>query len=204
VSPYLISCSCGGFQAELEEQAPINRGICYCKDCQAFAVALGQEETVLDDQGGTDILQTAPARLRFLSGTSNLGCLRLTADGLLRWYATCCNSPIGNTPVSAAVPMIGLVHTAFGARDLDAVAPSRMRVFTHGARREPKPQQYLPISAGLKVAQMVLTAHLSGAARNNPFFKQPDKGRKQPVVVPRVLSGAELETVRGRVDAMGS
>lgn len=201
---YRISCKCGGFRAELEAAAPINRGICYCKDCQSFAVALGQDATVLDDQGGADIMQTAPSRLRSLSGVTNLGCLRLTPTGLLRWYATCCNSPIGNTPVSASMPMVGLGHTGFDVRNLDAIAPSRMRVFTHGARGEPKPRQYLPMSAGLKIARMILTAHLSGAIRNNPFFGEPSNGKKQPVVVPRVLSSAELETVRRRVDAMGN
>jgi hypothetical protein len=196
---YSISCQCGGFQAELEATAPINRGVCYCLDCQAFAFTLRQEAAVLDDQGGTDILQTAPSRIRLLSGTAHLGCLRLTPEGLLRWYATCCDAPIGNTPASPSLPVVGLVHTVFGAQDLDSIAPSRMRVFTQGARREPRPRQHLPVSAGLKIARMVLTAHLSGAVRRSPFFAETANGKREPVVKPRVLSAAELEAVRTRV-----
>ncbi len=39
--------------------------------------------------------------------------MRLTPMGLLRWYAGCCNTPIGNM-VSARVPFIGIVHMFMG------------------------------------------------------------------------------------------
>ncbi len=58
---HTLGCHCGKLRGELDSSAPINRGICYYKDCQAFTFALGEEASVLDAQGGTDILQTMPS-----------------------------------------------------------------------------------------------------------------------------------------------
>ncbi len=110
-------------------------------------------------------------------------------------YTTCCDSPLGNTPVSPALAVIGLIHTVFRAVDLDAVAPSHMRVFTTSAKGEPKPRQNLPFSAGLKLGRMVLTAHLRGVIRKTPFFQ----ANGQPSVSPRVLSLEERALIGERV-----
>lgn len=37
----------------------------------------------------------------------NLACLRLTDKGLLRWYSTCCQTPIGNTSANWKISFVG-------------------------------------------------------------------------------------------------
>jgi hypothetical protein len=89
----------------------VNRVVCYCDDCQAFAHQLGRAD-LLDSHGGSDLVQVAPASLTFVQGQHRIVGLRLTPKGLFRWYADCCNTPVGNT-LSPAIPFVGIVAQAF-------------------------------------------------------------------------------------------
>src|SRR6185503_16394635 len=62
--------------------------------------------------GGTDIVQVAPASLTFSGGSDRIVGVRLKPKGLYRWYAGCCNTPVGNT-VGTAIPFVGIVAQAF-------------------------------------------------------------------------------------------
>ena len=84
---------------------------CYCRDCQAFAHALGNPGAILDKLGGTDIVATLQQYVTFTKGTEALACLSLSERGLLRWYANCCNTPIANTARNPKLSYVGLVHT---------------------------------------------------------------------------------------------
>ncbi len=55
---------------------------------------------VLDERGGSQIIQVPPKNLTFTQGREVLASMRLTEKGLLRWYAGCCNTPIGNTLIT--------------------------------------------------------------------------------------------------------
>jgi Family of unknown function (DUF6151) len=89
-----IRCHCGKLKGTLNHDREVNRCVCYCTDCQAFARFLKREHEILDDRGGTSIIQTIPANISFTEGIEYLACMRLTANGLLRWYVTCCYTPI--------------------------------------------------------------------------------------------------------------
>lgn len=93
-STLAIRCTCGALRGEVEPSRRVNRGSCYCKDCQAFAHFLGRAEEILDAQGGTEVVQIASRHVRFTAGQEQLACMRLTRRGLLRWYAACCNTAI--------------------------------------------------------------------------------------------------------------
>ena len=69
-----------------------------------FAHFLERAEDVLDGYGGTEVLQLSQGRLRLERGSDRLACLRLTPRGLLRWYAGCCDTPIGNVPAQRRLP----------------------------------------------------------------------------------------------------
>ncbi len=109
-----LACSCGKVRGVVQKAAPArtNRMTCCCGDCQNYARTLGRETEMLDDIGGTDVFQASPASLSFTAGQEKVGCLRLTPKGALRWYATCCNSPIANTLSSQSIPFMA-VHRPF-------------------------------------------------------------------------------------------
>ncbi|MFZ2237575.1 MAG: DUF6151 family protein, partial [Dokdonella sp.] len=42
-------------------------------------------------------------------GEDELACMSLSPNGMLRWYASCCSTPIGNTPRDRNMPYVGVV-----------------------------------------------------------------------------------------------
>jgi hypothetical protein len=131
-----IRCSCGKLKGTLNHNSEVNRCVCYCADCQAFARFLQREHEILDEMGGTSIFQMIPANITFTEGIENLTCMRLTTHGLLRWYAACCNTPIGNTPPTLNPSFIGLIHNCLSSdqTSLDqAFGSIRMYVHTQSA-----------------------------------------------------------------------
>ncbi len=173
-----------------------NRLVCYCDDCQAFAHFLGCADRVLDAHGGTEIFQTSPARLQFTAGVSDLACMRLSPGGLLRWYAGCCRTPIGNTLATRQVPFVGLIHSCIHAeptgRSRDEVlGPVRARVFTRfatGGRERSGGRAGGSVRVILRFARLLLAARLRGDHARSPFF---DASSGEPTATPRVLSPEE-------------
>jgi len=195
IGTHPLQCRCGSLKGALAERRRSNRVICYCRDCQAFAHYLGNANAVLDERGGSDIVQVQPGYLVFTQGVDQLACLRLTPKGLLRWYARCCRTPIGNTLATPKIAFIGLLHACLGAHaaSLDeAFGPVTAWVNVKGARGDPKPRQ---AGVGKCVWWFVRTAaqaRISGEYRRTPLFR-PDTGA--PVVAPHVLSPEELARV---------
>lgn len=90
-----IRCRCGAVAGHV--QAVEHRHVvCYCHDCQLFARYLNRADT-LDLHGGTDAMITAPGYVHLDRGQAQVRCLRLSARGAHRWYAACCNTPLGST-----------------------------------------------------------------------------------------------------------
>ena len=118
-----LRCRCGEVRGQLVNASSrtVNRVVCYCDDCQAFAHHLGRAD-LLDARGGSDIVQVAPASLTFVQGQHRIEGLRLTPKGLFRWYTSCCNTPVGNT-VSPTIPFVGVIAQAF---DSDAQHPDEV------------------------------------------------------------------------------
>jgi hypothetical protein len=187
---YPLRCHCGKLKGILQLTKDINRCVCYCIDCQAFARFLNREHDILDKIGGTSILQTVPKHISFVEGTEYLACIRLTENGPLRWYATCCNTPIGNTSANFKLPFIGLIHNCLSVEPalLDTTfGPIRMHVSTQDAIGEDKPKSMGRLAGTLRVVGMVLRSRLDGSYKQNPFFVA---ATGVPIVPPeRVLKG---------------
>ena len=196
-----MQCRCGTLRGLVNEPRSANRVVCYCRDCQAFAVFLGRQEEILDERGGSDLIQVLPKNVTFTQGIEALACLRLTQKGMVRWYASCCRTPIGNTLATPKVSFVGLLSTCLenpGVPLDEAFGPVRAWINPSGARGSPKPQI---AGRGRIVAWLigsVLKARLNGDYRHTPFFRA-DTGA--PVVSPRVLSDAELASVMDAVRA---
>jgi uncharacterized protein DUF6151 len=196
---YPVRCRCGTLKGVLRNLPNARRAICYCYDCQAFAHALGDPGYILDSRGGSDVIQTLPKNLTFTAGSDRLACLRLTDKGLLRWYADCCRTPIGNTLTTPKLSFVGLLHVCLDSTEMsldEAFGPIGIRVYTRGAKGEPKPQE---VGKGKAVGWFigtVLKARFNGDYKRTPLFHS-DTGT--PVATPRVLSNAELTNVMAAV-----
>ena len=192
-----VRCACWSVRGTLRAVSPsrVVRAVCYCDDCQAFAHHLGQADTVLDDYGGTALIQVSPSRLTITQGAQHLSCVRLTDRNLLRWYASCCGTPIGNTPGSYRMHFLGLIHVCVDLSALDvpvnkALGQVRARVFkrfTTGDRSviNAMPGSFWPFLLG--GMRRILGALLTGAYKATPFFDS--SGR--PIAEPHQLTQEE-------------
>jgi hypothetical protein len=188
-----LSCRCGALQGRVALRGLSNQLVCYCRDCQAFARYLGHAEAVLDRQGGSTIVQVAPDRVEITQGHDQLAAMRLSPNGLLRWYAACCRTPLGNTLPSRQRPFVGLLHNCLDSAPLTpSFGPVRGHFFTQGARGEPRPAEHGLLPAALRIVAMMLGSLLSGRYRGTPFF---DDGNR-PVAEPHVIAPQERERLR--------
>jgi hypothetical protein len=202
-SDLAVRCGCGAVRGTARGVSGDrgNRVVCYCDDCQSFAHFLDCAERTLDDHGGTEIFQMSSARLELAAGADRLACIRLAPGGLLRWYAACCRTPIGNTLASRQVPFLGLILACTDAapdrRPRDTVlGPIRARLhtrFAHGNVDSVDASDRVPVWLMLRLFGMGIAARLRGDHRRSPFFA-PESGA--PISPPRVLSAAELTAVR--------
>jgi hypothetical protein len=167
--------------------------VCHCDDCQAFAHHLGRAHEFLDPHGGTEAYQTSPARIGFTAGVDRLACLRLKPNGLLRWYAACCRTPIANTLPSRQLPFVALIQPSVAepdrrARDA-ALGPVRARIFKRfavGDRDQLDAHDRAPASVFVRLFWLMLAARLRGDHARSPFFA----GDGAPVATPLVLGSS--------------
>ena len=190
-----LRCRCGQLRGDIRLTGLRNRCVCYCTDCQAFPRHLRAPD-VLDSRGGTDIVQVPPSILSFTQGVEKLACLRLSPKGLLRWYSTCCKTPIGNTPADWRISFVGLIHVCLRGEDsnLDAsFGPVSMRVGVKAALGDDKPVASGLITGVAKAVALIARGRVGGRYRANPFF-EPDSGL--PITSPTVLSAIERASAR--------
>ena len=190
-----LRCRCGHVHGTASGIAPSSgfRLVCYCKDCQAFASFLGRAD-VLDAAGGTDIFQMPLAHVKLTAGADAVRCVRLSTSGAYRWYAECCQTPIGNT-AGSRMPMIGVIHSFMdheaSGRSRDAVlGRPRCGLFATSANGPIPPTAPPPPSPILFIRRIakLLGWWMGGLARPTPFF---DGVTGAPLSVPRVLTPTE-------------
>jgi hypothetical protein len=189
-------CRCGAVTGVVENERRATHSRCYCRDCQAFARFLGRESDLLDDQGGSEGIQTLPKDVVFETGVERLACMRLSDKGMLRWYAACCSTPIGSTPATSKLPFIGLARVCLenAAPSVEqSFGPVRFCLFTSGARRAPKPIPFGQIGFVLWMIGNRIRARRTGGFTQNPFF---DTATDRPIFEPRILDPADRERLR--------
>jgi Family of unknown function (DUF6151) len=194
-----LRCRCGTVRGVARDVAPstVNHCFCYCDDCQAFAHFLGRADDVLDAHGGTEITQMSQANVRFTEGVDMVAAMRLSAKGMIRWYASCCRTPIGNTMATTALPFVGVVRAFIDAPPA-ALGPIRGRGFAKSAKggRAAVPNDGLaePLMVA-RVLAKVLRWRLRGDHKRSALL---DGATGKPVVEPRVLDESEREELRQR------
>jgi hypothetical protein len=187
-----VECRCGIVKGLLGDTRDAIRVICYCRDCQAFAHFLGRWDEILDERGGSDIVQVLPKSLTFTQGGQSLACMRLTPKGLLRWYASCCRTPIGNTLATPKFSFVGLLHSCLEVANSsvnESFGPVTAWVNTKGAKGNPKPTSKGQGRTIRRFIRTTLRARINGDYRLTPFFRE-DTGA--PIAVPQVLADDEL------------
>jgi hypothetical protein len=192
-----MRCRCGEVHAVVRNPSPqtVNRVICYCDDCQAFVHQLGRSD-LLDVNGGTDIVQVAPASLTFVKGQDKIAALRLSPKGLYRLHARCCNTPVGNT-LSPSLPFVGVVAQTFEGENQSPDAlfgpPVGAILGKFAIGDVPASAKRISLSLLFRVLRLVLGWRLTGKGWPHPFF---ERGSSAPLYPVLVLSGEQREALR--------
>ena len=158
---------------------------------------MGKPEQTLNESGGTDIIATIPKYVHFTHGLEQLRCMSLSEKGLLRWYAGCCRTPVGNTPRNPKLPYVGLVHTCLAGSQAEvqrAFGSAHVAINTRSATGSVRPTPVAAFFAVLKIMRNVVWSRISGGYRENPFFRP---GGAEPIVLPQVLSPAQRSALSG-------
>jgi len=191
-----LRCACGKITGTALDISP-NAGcrlVCYCGDCQAFARFLGRLD-IMDEWGGTDLFQFAPARLR-LSSSDTLSCLRLSEKGMYRWYCGECKTPLGNT-LTPSVPFVGIIHSImdFGgdasARDATLGKPIGYAGAEAASGALPAERRAKPWRAIARALRLVAKWWLTNAGSPSPFFD----ASRAPRATPRILTPDERRSL---------
>jgi hypothetical protein len=192
-----LRCRCGAVRGVARDALPgkVNHCFCYCDDCQAFVHFLGRADDVFDAHGGTEITQMSQANVGFTAGTDKIAAIRLTPKGLIRWYTTCCGTPIGNTLGTSAMPFIGVIH-AFIDAPSEALGPIRGRGWAKRAKggRDAVPKDGLPDAVMVaRVLGKLLKWRLRGDHKHSALFHA---AAGKPLAEPRVLAEGDRERLR--------
>jgi hypothetical protein len=149
---------------------------------------------VLDKQGGTEIVQVAQPRLRFLQGEERLSAVRLSEKGMVRWYASCCNTPIGNTLADPKVSFIGLIHVSLDHAQMNSDFGTKIAILnTHTALGQTKPTQRGLVVVIARFIWIVVTMRVTGRYKHSQLFNTSGS----PRVVPTIIAPQELARFKG-------
>lgn len=182
-----LKCKCGDVAGIATDITPAsgNRVVCCCSDCQAFAAYLGNESEILDPFGGTEIFQMSQAQVSIQQGQDKLQSMRLKEKGLLRWYCSCCNTPIGNT-MSAGMPFVGVLHSFINEPERDKIlGPVRAFVQTQYAKGTPDYPTHsakFPIGITVRIMRKLLVWKIQGKHKPSVFFGEDGKPAVKPII----------------------
>jgi hypothetical protein len=194
-----VRCRCGAMRGKALGVSPEtgSRVYCYCRDCQAFARFLGTPG-ILDAQGGSDVFQLTQSQLRLETGIDKLACVRLSESGLMRFYAGCCRTPIGNMIARSRSPFFALVQPFMDpgeGRSLgDVLGPVRLYIKTDGATApvQNDVSTLNKIGGFAHLFAVIIKGVLAGKHKPSPFFTPDGK----PVVTPEILAPERHEALR--------
>lgn len=177
-----LRCRCGEVRGELDPAGAYTRATCYCRDCQAYARWLGHPG-MLDAHGGTDVVPMAPSAVRLTRGQELVACMSLSRKGLLRWFAACCRTPLGNTPRDPRVHYVGMLPACFDAPPaaVDAAFGPAARIVlnTGSATGQVRATPLAFAWGGLRIFAGIMGARLRGRLAS-PFFDDSGRPIREP------------------------
>ncbi|QZD89836.1 hypothetical protein K3148_13740 [Qipengyuania aurantiaca] len=191
-----LSCACGEVKASVEK-ATKDEGdfvYCHCEDCQSVPKYLGKENRILEANGGTALYQSRCARLSFQHGKDKLAGLHMTDKPTLRWYASCCNTPMFNTYANGKLPYTTVLLANADAEGRAALGEPMGHLHLADAPGDTTGLQPLSMNALLRSFFKRLVKDIfSGDRRRNPLF---DPKTLEPISEPHRLTETERQALQ--------
>ncbi|MFT6991403.1 MAG: hypothetical protein ACJASL_003390 [Paraglaciecola sp.] len=112
-------------------------------------------------------------------------CVRLSQKGIYRWYAKCCNTPIGNT-LGGKVPFIGVIHNFMNnkaTRDKDLGVPLDTIHWQSAKFSLPEEQKVSFFKITTRVLAKLIIWKVKGLNQPSDFFNQDGRAVTKPEVL---------------------
>lgn len=184
-----LKCQCGKLKGQAfgPFRKKHSRAVCMCDDCQAYAHHLGQASEILDSNGGTEIIALYPDQIKLTDGVENLKCLRLSSEGMFRWYAGCCHSAIANS-AAPKLPFAGVVHTFIDLdeKEKDSIfGPVFVRFLAKYGNPPFPPNTYMktPWILIITTLPFILKGFIKKKYLPSPFFQEDGTPKVEPQVL---------------------
>ncbi|SDZ52930.1 Uncharacterized conserved protein [Jannaschia faecimaris] len=185
-----FACKCGKLRGEIRDVSPAacTKIVCHCKDCRSAYTHLG-----LADPEKVGILQTTQDRITITEGGENLRVFRHTPKGALRWFATCCNTPLFYTPLKARLVHVGVNADRLSNPEAGGKVLAEAFIPKPGGGQAHK-------GVGRMAARMVgrmVAKNISGEWRDSPLFASDGSPTRDPQILSREERAAALMGVHG-------
>ena len=191
-----FACQCGAVRGTVAIPSPIDGEclVCHCHDCRDFIRLMGKADTMLDDLGGLALFNFRGSRLRLEQGTEKLASLHMTDRPVLRWYASCCDTPMFNSFATSNLPFLDiLVPTIRDATALSGLRKRQRHLFTKSATGDASGlRKTYPLAMMARTFPRMVREWAGGARKANPLF-DPSTGK--PVAEPRRVSAKERAAI---------
>jgi hypothetical protein len=141
---------------------------------------------MLDRDGGTEVMPVHPAKIQFSQGLEKLACVRLSDDGMIRWFTTCCKSAVANSMPIYRWPFVGFHSTLIigGPAERERLSGPVSAHVNSGRRRE-------DVWSIILFLRFLAVGLARGLHQPNPF----------PTVPPLVQSDEEYDRLIEKVRA---
>jgi hypothetical protein len=191
-----IQCTCGSVRGELHAVSPatVQNLVCHCADCRTFVRHLDRAGDLLTEHGGTAVVHSTPARMHLTAGIEHVGLVRLSPKGLLRFYTTCCNTPLAamlDDPRQAFVSIARCILPADADEHLGVAVRVRGRSAI-GDRSKLNAAHNVPLWLLVRIGWRLARQRIRGQARPSPFHA-PDGSC---IVQATVLTKEQREAAR--------
>lgn len=183
-----IACDCKKVTGQLANVSPhtVSRAVCYCAFCRAFHDYLGGTQSRLTT-GGVDVFNISPKNVSLDTGSEQLSCVQLSKKGAIRYFSSCCHTPLFTTTPNPKIAMLSVSPVAVpelqnaDKRD-QIIGPVGARVFGEKAS-----YAHLPNSSRVavgwfltKMVSRIIGWTLRGDAKHSPLFQTNGLPLKNP------------------------
>ncbi|APE42934.1 hypothetical protein BOO69_05475 [Sulfitobacter alexandrii] len=177
-APLDLTCTCGQIEGHLRNFSPRmgTHAECFCKDCRAAELYLHQPDPA---PGAVGVFQSTPDHLILTKGSEHLAVFSFGEKNLLRWYASCCGTPLFNTPRDPRMSFVAIRTAAIA--DTAALGPVTAQAFIPAGNDKTRHKGIIRL-VGAAVARIALR-RITGRWRDNPLFDTDSATPVRPVTV---------------------
>lgn len=149
---------------------------------------------MLDDLGGVQLFNFRGSALTIAAGQEHIACLHMTDRPVLRWYASCCETPLFNSYATTRIPFFDIFREVLeDDTSLAGLVAAERHLFVQSATGDGSHLRHMSVAALLwRTAPRLLREYASGGRHRSPLF---DPASGTPLTTPRRVTPSERSAI---------